>query len=155
MAKYGHVSVATFPVFILEFFRRIYYHHHHRHYHHHHHHHHHHRFCHWYKLKVKLSLYMPREALRASPIISRQSAHEVGIVLSPKDRPPLPPGDIPESSHGHSTARRIKSTKNSNDAIGNRTRYIECSSATNCTTVHLSLSLVIVICNFRFSCFCF
>ena len=75
---------------------------------------------------------MPGQALRAAPRISRQSAHEVVIVLSPKDRPPLPPGDIPELSQGHSTARRIKPTKNSNIAIGNRTRDFECSAATNC-----------------------
>jgi hypothetical protein len=127
-------------VFILEIFRPIY--------------HHHHRFCHWCKVKVKLSVYMLGQALRAALRISRQSAHEVGIVLTPKDRPPLPPGDIPESSEGHSKARRIKSMKNSNNAIGNRTRLLECSSATNCTTAHLSLSLVIVICNFCFSCCC-
>jgi hypothetical protein len=82
LAKYGHVSVTTFPLFILEFFRSIY--------------HHHHRCCHWYKVKVKLSLYMPGHALRAASRISRQSAYEVGIILSSKGRPPLPPGDIAE-----------------------------------------------------------
>jgi hypothetical protein len=132
--KYGHVSVAAFPVFILEFFRRIY----------HHHHHHHCLCCHWYKVKV----------LRAAPRISRQSAHEVGLVLSPKNRPPLPPWDIPESSQGHSMARRIKSKKNSNIVIGNRTRDFKCSAATNSATPHLSSSLVIVICTFCFSCWC-
>ena len=124
LAKYGHVSVATFPVFILEFFRRIY-----------HHHHNHHRYCcHWYKLKLKLSPYVPGQTLRAAPRISRQPAHDVGIVLSPKDQPPLHPGDIPQSSQGHSKARRIKSTTNSNIAIGNGNRDLKCSAATNCAT---------------------
>ena len=30
-----------------------------------------------------------------APRISRQSAHECGKVVNPKDRPPLPPGKIP------------------------------------------------------------
>jgi len=62
--------------------------------------------------------------------ISRQSAHEVGKVVSPTYRPPLPPRNIPgthfckklSQPQGHSAAGRIMSMKDSNDTIGNRTR---------------------------------
>ena len=48
------------------------------------------------KVKLKQLLYMPGQPLgvpggRGSQI-SRQSAHEGGKVVSPKHRPPLPPG---------------------------------------------------------------
>jgi hypothetical protein len=52
--------------------------------------------------------------------MSRQSAHEIGSV-SPKHRPPLPPGNIPgthfcyrlSQPQGNSAAGRIMSMKNS------------------------------------------
>jgi len=37
----------------------------------------------------------PEDSGRLRPQISRQSAHEGGKVVSPKYRPPLPPGNIP------------------------------------------------------------
>jgi len=80
-----------------------------------------------------------------APGISIQSAHESSKDLNPKDRQPLNAGDIPESPQGHSTARRIKSTKTSNEAIGNQTPDLNCSAATNFAIAYLLLSLVIVI----------
>ena len=69
--------------------------------------------------------------------MSRQSAHESGKVVSPTHRPPLPPGNIPgthfcqklSQPQNHSAAGRIKSMKNSNDTIGNRTRDLPTCSA--------------------------
>jgi hypothetical protein len=65
------------------------------------------------------------------------SAHEGGKVVSPTHRPPLPPGTI-SGTHfcwrlsrpqDHSAAGKIMSIKNSNDAIGNRSRDLPvCSS---------------------------
>jgi hypothetical protein len=48
------------------------------------------------KVKVKQSLFRPRglHKVEASRI-SRQLAHESGKVVTPGDRPPLPPGCIP------------------------------------------------------------
>jgi len=51
----------------------------------------------YHTLKVKLSLYRPRQALGLqvdAPRISRQSALEVSKAASPTHRPPLPPGDF-------------------------------------------------------------
>ena len=69
--------------------------------------------------------------------ISRQSAHEVGKVVSPTHRSPLPLGNIPGDQfcwrlswrQGRSAARSIMSMKNSNDTIGNRTRDLPACSA--------------------------
>ena len=55
----------------------------------------------WAKVKVKLSLYRPGQALSVPGVeasrISRQSALENGMVVSPMHRPPLPPADIPRT----------------------------------------------------------
>ena len=67
----------------------------------------------------------------------RQSAHEGGKIVSPMNRPPLPPENIPgthfyyrlSQPQGHSAAGRIMSMKNSNDTIGNRTRDFPTCSA--------------------------
>jgi hypothetical protein len=49
-------------------------------------------------MKEFLSLYRPLELQEIeAPRISRQSAHEGGKVVSPKNQPPLPPGDIPST----------------------------------------------------------
>jgi hypothetical protein len=71
------------------------------------------------------------------PMISRQSAHESGKVVSPTHRPPWPPGDIPGTHfclrlsrpQGHSAAGRIKAIKTSNDPVGNRTGDLPACSA--------------------------
>jgi len=51
------------------------------------------------KVKVKQSHYRPGQALSVPEVsgsqISRQPGHEGGNVVSPKHRPPLPPGNIP------------------------------------------------------------
>ena len=78
------------------------------------------------------------------PRISRQSAYEVGKVLSPTHWQPLPPPP-PKKMHfsfrlswpkGHSVARRIRSVKNPNDPIGNWTHdLLACSTVPLCTPV--------------------
>jgi hypothetical protein len=77
------------------------------------------------ELKVKLTLHRPGQAPGLqefeAPRISRQSSHESGRVVSPNQRPPLAPGDIPGTNFryrpsrpkGHNGAGRFKSTKKS------------------------------------------
>jgi hypothetical protein len=93
--------------------------------------------------KVKLFLYRiggplgPQEV--EVPTISRQSAHEGGKVVSPTHRPPLPQKIFLVlisvrswlDPQGHSLVRRVKSMKNSNGPIGNRTCDLRA-----CRTVH-------------------
>jgi hypothetical protein len=71
------------------------------------------------EVKIKQSLYRSGQALRTARIRSsqkfRNSAHESGKVVSPKNRPPLPHRRYPWYSYllgaeltlGHSAARRI------------------------------------------------
>ena len=64
-------------------------------------------------------------------------AHEGGKDVTPTHRPPLPPVNTTgihfcyslSQPQGHSAAGRIMSVKNSNDAIGNRSRDIQACSA--------------------------
>jgi hypothetical protein len=64
------------------------------------------------------------------------TAQDGGKVVSLTHRPPLPPGNTPDTllcwrlsrPHGHSATGRIMSLKNSNDTIGNRTRDLKVCS---------------------------
>jgi hypothetical protein len=71
--------------------------------------------------------YRPGQALRVPGAwgsqISRQSAHEIGKVVSPMHRPPLLPLSLVIISV-RDWFGRIMSMKNSNDTIGNRTPEI-------------------------------
>jgi len=81
------------------------------------------------EIKLKQSLYSPITAITVPGFcgsqISRQSAHDGSIIVSPKHQPPLPPGNISSShfcrrlsqSQDHSAAGRIITIKNSNDDI--------------------------------------
>ena len=94
----------------------------------------------WCTLYVKQSHYRPGPALRVpgdwSSLIWRQSTHEGGEVVGPTHQPPLPPRiyswysfllDV-ESAPG-SPCGRIRSMKNSNDIIENRTHDLSACSA--------------------------
>ena len=93
-------------------------------------------------LNVKQTHYRPGHSQSALAVwgsqISRQSVHEGGKVVSPTHRPPLtPPQEIflvLISVEGWINkrplcGRKIMSMKNSNDAIGNRTRDVPACSA--------------------------
>jgi hypothetical protein len=76
-----------------------------------------------FKVKVKQSHYRPWQALRIpgglDSKIFTQSANEGGKFVSPTQRPPLPPGNIPGTHfcsrlsrpQGHSAAKRIMSVR--------------------------------------------
>jgi len=67
-----------------------------------------------------------------APCISRKSVHEGGKVVSPTQRPSLPPRHIPCSKfrlglsrlYDHSAAGRNKPVKNPSDTIGNRACHL-------------------------------
>jgi hypothetical protein len=77
-----------------------------------------------------------------APKISNHSAHEDGKFASSLHRPPLPSRRYHSTdfcwrlsrSQGHNTAGRIKSMKNPNYPIGNRTRDLP--SSNNCATAY-------------------
>jgi hypothetical protein len=92
----------------------------------------------WQNVKEKQSNYRPWQALRVpggwGSQILRQSAHEIGKVVSPTHRPPLPQGNIFVliSIRGWVDSRaagRIMSMKNSSDSIGNQSRDLPVCSA--------------------------
>jgi hypothetical protein len=98
--------------------------------------------CNIFCKKVNQSRYNPRcpegsRKLRFPDYV--RTAQDGGKVVSLMHRPPLPPGNIPgtyfcyrlSQPHGHSTVRRILSTKKSNDTIRNQTHdLLACSAPT-------------------------
>jgi hypothetical protein len=86
------------------------------------------------KVKVKVK---PEGFSRLRLPDLRQSAHEGGKVVSPTHRPPLPPGNIPDTHfcyrlsrpQGNSATGRITSMEKSSDIFGNRTRDLQVCSA--------------------------
>jgi hypothetical protein len=89
---------------------------------------------------VELPHYRPGQDLRAQEAcgfqIYRQLAHEGANAVSPTHRPPLPPGDTfvlflleAVSTPGPQYAGRIKSMRNPNNDIGNRTHDLPAWSA--------------------------
>jgi len=92
------------------------------------------------KVELKQPHYRPGQVVRVpggwSSQISRQSPHKGGDVVSPMQRPPLPPGNAPGTHFcymlsrpkGHIATGKIMSMTNSNDTIGNRTRDLPACS---------------------------
>jgi hypothetical protein len=115
----------------------------------------------WPSEKVKLS-HNSALGLQGyqAPRIYRQSAHECAKVVSLKHRPPLPPRpslNVPgnhfcyclDRTHGPSAPRRIKSVKNPNNTIGNRTRDIPASGTVPYKLRHRKLVNIIDVPYFR------
>ena len=100
--------------------------------------------------KAKQFQYRPGQAQRVpgglGSLMSKQSAHECGKVVSPNTLAAFTPGKyswysfLLEVESTHSAGRRIMSTKNSTDTIGNRTRDLpDCSAVPQPTAPLCSL----------------
>ena len=87
-------------------------------------------------MNLKIGKAIPLEA-ETGPEDSRSLRFPDFKTISPTQRPPLPPGNIPgthfckmlNQPQGYSEAGRIMSMKNSNETIGNRTRDLPTCSA--------------------------
>ena len=110
------------------------------------------------KVKVKESQSRPRQNPRIpsiwDPQAAKQSTHEVGDVVSPTHRPPLPWYPFiyrRKRPQVHIAAGRIMSMKNSSDTIGNRTGDpLACSAVLELTSPLLIYPLVLYINNNHF-----
>jgi hypothetical protein len=104
--------------------------------------------CKTLRVNVKQSNYRPWQTLKVpggwGSHILRQSAHEGGKIVSPKHRPPLPPGNTTGTHfcqrlsrpQGHSAAGRVMSMKNSNDTIGNQSFRYVAQCLNHCATAY-------------------